>query len=150
MRYQATISFPSWYPPKPGSGVARGKCRSMASHDSLKVIVADDHSLYRAGLRELLEEEEVRVISEASTGEEAVRQALRTHPDVVVMDVRMPVMDGIEASREIKRQLPQTEIVMVSGADEDEEQLFRAIDAGARSYVGKNEDPNTIVEAVRT
>ena len=122
----------------------------MASHDSLKVIVADDHSLYRAGLRELLEEDQVRVVSEASTGEEAVRQALRTHPDVVVMDVRMPGMDGIEASREIKRQLPQTEIVMVSGADEDEEQLFRAIDAGARSYIGKNEDPNTIVEAVRT
>jgi len=122
----------------------------MASHDSLKVIVADDHSLYRAGLRELLEEDEVRVVSEASTGEEAVRQALRTHPDVVVMDVRMPGMDGIEASREIKRQLPETEIVMVSGVDEDDDQLFRAIDAGARSYIGKNEDPNTIVEAVRT
>jgi NarL family two-component system response regulator LiaR len=116
----------------------------------VKVMVADDHSLYRAGLRELLEEQEVRVVSEAGTGEEAIKQALRTHPDVVVMDVRMPVMDGIEASREIKRQLPETEIVMVSGVDEDDDQLIRAIDAGARSYVGKGEDPSVIVEAVRS
>jgi DNA-binding NarL/FixJ family response regulator len=122
----------------------------MASHSLLKVMVADDHSLYRAGLRELLEEDEVRVVGEASTGEEAVKQALRTHPDVVVMDIRMPGMDGIEASKEIKRQLPDTEIVMVTAAEQDEEQLFRAIDAGARSYVGKNEDPQTIVEAVRS
>lgn len=122
----------------------------MAPRDVVKVMVADDHSLYRAGLRELLEEEEVKVVGEAGTGEEAVRQALRTHPDVVVMDIRMPVMDGIEASREIKRQLPDTQIVMVSGAGDDEEQLLRAIDAGARAYVGKEEDPRAIVEAVRS
>ena len=122
----------------------------MVAHEMVKVMVADDHSLYRAGLRELLEEDHVTVVGEAGTGEEAVKQALRTHPDVVVMDVRMPIMDGIAASREIKRQLPQTEIVMVSGASEDEDQLFRAIDAGARSYVGKDEDPRTILEAVRS
>lgn len=113
-------------------------------------MVADDHSLYRAGLRELLEKDDLRVVGEAGTGEEAVKQALRTHPDVVVMDVRMPVMDGIEASREIKRQLPDTEIVMLSGVEEDEDQLFRAINAGARSFVGKGEDPDVIVEAVRS
>ena len=118
--------------------------------NNVKVMVADDHSLYRAGLRELLEEDDLTVVGEAATGEEAVRQALRTHPDVVVMDVRMPVMDGIEATREIKRELPHTEVVMVTGADEDQDVLFRAIDAGARSYVGKNEDPNVIVEAVRS
>ncbi|HLG69508.1 MAG TPA: response regulator transcription factor [Chloroflexota bacterium] len=117
---------------------------------SVKVMVADDHSLYRAGLKELLEEDELKVVGEASTGEEAVLQALRTHPDVVVMDIRMPVMDGIQASREIKRQLPGTEIVMLSGLEEDEDQLFEAIDAGARSYVGKSEDPQAIVEAVRS
>ncbi|HVA23183.1 MAG TPA: response regulator transcription factor [Chloroflexota bacterium] len=122
----------------------------MTAHELVKVMVADDHSLYRAGLRELLEVDEVKVVSEASTGEEAIAQALRTHPDVVVMDIRMPVMDGIEASREIKRQLPKTEIVMVSGAEDDEDQLFRAIDAGAHAYVGKDEDPRTIIEAVRT
>lgn len=123
---------------------------AVVAHDVVKVMVADDHSLYRAGLRELLEEDEVKVVSEAGTGEEAVKQALRTHPDVIVMDIRMPVMDGIEASREIKRQLPDTQIVMVSGVDEDEDQLFRAIDAGARAYVGKEEDPQSIVEAVRS
>jgi DNA-binding NarL/FixJ family response regulator len=113
-------------------------------------MVADDHSVYRAGLRELLEDDELSVVCEASTGEEAVEQALRVHPDVVVMDVRMPVMDGIQASREIKRQLPETEIVMLSGVSEDEDQLFRAIDAGARSYVDKGEDPEVIVEAIRS
>ena len=123
---------------------------AVAARDVVKVMVADDHSLYRAGLRELLEEDEVKVVSEAGTGEEAVKQALRTHPDVIVMDIRMPVMDGIEASREIKRQLPETQIVMVSGVGEDEDQLFRAIDAGARAYVGKEEDPQTIVDAVRS
>jgi DNA-binding NarL/FixJ family response regulator len=122
----------------------------VTAHDVLKVMVADDHSLYRAGLRELLEEDEVKVVGEASTGEEAIKQALRTHPDVVVMDIRMPVMDGIDASREIKRQLPEVQIVMVSGAEESEEQLFRAIDAGARAYVGKDEDPRAILEAVRS
>jgi len=122
----------------------------MSSQSLVKVMVADDHSLYRAGLRELLEEDSVKVVGEASNGEEAVQQAVRTHPDVVIMDVRMPGMDGIEASRQIKEQLPRTEIVMVTGADQDEEQLFRAIDAGARSYLGKNESPEVIVEAVRT
>ncbi len=122
----------------------------MSTRDRVKVMVADDHSLYRAGLRELLEHDDVRVVGEASTGEEAVEQALRTHPDVVIMDVRMPVMDGIEASREIKRQLPETEIVMVSGVDADEDELFRAIDAGARSYVTKDEDPEKIVEAIHS
>jgi len=121
----------------------------MSSHQ-LKVMVADDHSLYRAGLRELLEEDELKVVGEASNGEEAVRQAVRTHPDVVVMDVRMPGMDGIEASRQIKEQLPRTEIVMVTGADNDQDQMFRAIDAGARAYVGKDEPPTVIVEAVRS
>jgi len=122
----------------------------MSAQHLVTVMVADDHPLYRAGLRELLEEDEVKVIGEASTGEEAVQQALRTHPDVVVMDVRMPIMDGIEASRQIMRQLPQTEIVMITGADEDEDQLFRAIHAGARSYVGKNESPEVIVAAVHS
>lgn len=122
----------------------------MTKHNVLKVVVADDHALYRAGLRELLEEEELEVVSEASTGEEAVAQALKTQPDVVVMDVRMPGMDGIEASRQIKQRLPDTEIVMVTGVEQDQEQLFRAIDAGARSYIGKDEDPQVIVEAVRS
>jgi len=114
----------------------------------VKVLIADDHPLYRAGLRQLLEDEGFQVVSEASTGKEAVDQALRTHPEVIIMDVRMPGMDGIAASRAIKGQLPSTEIVMVSGFEEDEDGLFRAIEAGARSYVGKHEDPNAILEAV--
>lgn len=121
----------------------------MSKADVVTVMVADDHSLFRAGLRELLEEDDISVVGEASNGDEAVRQALHCHPDVVVMDVRMPVMDGIEASRKIKQELPSTEIVMISGVDQDEEHLFQAIDAGARAYVGKDEAPEAIIEAVR-
>ncbi len=122
----------------------------MARKDMPTVLVADDHSVFRAGLRDLLEDERMKVVAEASSGEEAVQQALRRHPDVVIMDVRMPHMDGFAASREIKRQLPETAIVMMSGIDDDEGQLIRAIDAGASSYVVKSEEPQSIVEAVRT
>jgi DNA-binding NarL/FixJ family response regulator len=102
----------------------------VTKRDALKVLVADDHALYRVGLRDLLQEEDIRVVSEASSGEEAVRQALKSRPDVVVMDVRMPGMDGIEASREIRQRLPGTEIVMVTGFEDDHSQLLRAIQRG--------------------
>lgn len=119
----------------------------MSDKPHITALVADDHPLFRAGLREVLEEAHVEVVAEASSGEEAVKQALRTHPTVVVMDVRMPGLDGIEATREIRQQLPATEVVLITGAAEDQGQLFRAIEAGARSYVGK-EEGTAIVDAV--
>lgn len=121
----------------------------MPGDAAITVLLVDDHPLYRAGLREVLEEAQLHVVAEAATGEEAIRQALRTRPNVVVMDVRLPSIDGISATREIRRALPDTEVLLMTGAPEDQAQLLRAIEAGARSYIGKDQPGDIIVEAVR-
>lgn len=120
----------------------------MAAKRDITVLLADDHPLYRSALRQVLEEAHIRVLGEVSTGEEAVSQALQTHPDVVVMDVRMPVMDGIEATRQMRDQLPDTPVVLITGMPDDQAQLLRAVDAGARSYLGKHEPTNSLLEAI--
>lgn len=120
----------------------------MPSKPEITILLADDHPLYRSALRQVLEESEMHVVAEAATGEEAVTQALRTHPDVVVMDVRMPVMDGIEATRRLRTELPDTAVVLITGMPEDQAQLLRAVDAGARSYMGKHEPTESILDAI--
>src|SRR5581483_7552381 len=101
------------------------------------------------GLRELLDsEEEMQVVSEASAGDEAVEKALEVRPDVIVMDVRMPHMSGIQATRKIKQQLPDTGIVMVSALDNDPE-IFDSIEAGANGFLVKDDEPEALVAAVR-
>jgi len=112
----------------------------------MRVVIADDHAVWRRGLRDVLEPE-LQVVAEASNGDEAVEQALETRPDVVVMDIGMPVKDGITAASEIKEKLPDTRVVMVSVTDSDE-QIQRAIAAGVNGYVLKDEAPETIREAV--
>ena len=122
----------------------------MAGNSPITVLLVDDHPLYRAGLKQVLQEAEMRVVAEAGTGDEAVRQARRTHPNVAVMDVRLPSLDGISAARQIRHELPDTEVLLVTGAPDDQSQLLRAIQAGARSYIGKDQPASTIVEAVRS
>src|SRR5579884_3608932 len=114
----------------------------------LTIVLADDHSVFRRGLRELLQGVGAQVVSEVNSGEEAVRQTLESQPDVVVMDVRMPGMDGIQATREIKAASPDTEVVVLSAYDQ-EEQVIEALQAGARGYVRKDDDPAEVIEAVR-
>lgn len=120
----------------------------MSDPGRIRVMVADDHSVFRMGLRELLEEAELEVVSEARTGEEAVAQAREHHPDVIVMDILMPGMSGIEAARQIKQELPNVGIVMVS-ALEDEEHILDAIQAGASGYLLKADEPRAVLQAVR-
>lgn len=112
-----------------------------------RALIVDDHSVFRQGLRALLEDS-FDVVGEAREGGEAVEKAMLLRPDVVVLDINMPGMHGIEAARQIKRSLPKTGIVTVSVSDDDE-QVFAAIQAGVSAYVVKNDLPEHILEAVR-
>jgi DNA-binding NarL/FixJ family response regulator len=117
--------------------------------EGIRVLVADDHALFRQALRGILSTEpDLELIGEAGDGEEAVRMATELVPDVVLMDVRMPKLAGIEAARTISTELPTTKIVMLTVSDEDSD-LFEAIKAGASGYLLKEVDPAEIADAVR-
>jgi DNA-binding NarL/FixJ family response regulator len=118
-------------------------------HDGFTVLVADDHRLFRDGLRSLLRTvPEAELVGEASDGEEAVRLAISLQPDVVVMDIRMPELDGVEATRRILRDCPSVRVLMVTMLDDDGS-VFAAMRAGARGYVLKGADHAEIVRAIR-
>lgn len=103
----------------------------------MRVLLVDDHSLFRDGVRSLLQARGVQVIGEAGDGQEAVEAALRLRPDVILMDITMPRMDGLEATRAIKARLPDVKIVMLTVSDEDRN-VFDAIKSGAQGYLLKN------------
>lgn len=117
----------------------------------IRVLVADDHEVVRMGVKAMLHQNaNIAVIAEASNGEQAVKEALRVQPDVVVMDIRMPGVNGVDACRQITEQLPDTKVVMLTSFAEDD-LLFSAIRAGAAGYVLKrigNEDLVKTVVAV--
>ncbi len=116
----------------------------------LHVLLVDDHEIVRRGLRSLLaERKDLNVVGEASTAKEAVSEALRLRPDVVVMDLRLPDGSGVEACREIRDQAPDTKvIILTSFADEDA--LFSAVMAGAAGYVLKDLDAARLQDAIVT
>lgn len=115
---------------------------------TIRILIADDHSVVRAGLRSLLEHQgHFRVIAEAGTGEEAIRQAKEHRPDVAVLDIRMPGVSGIEACRQIIEAVPTCKVVMLTSYAEDE-LLMAAIQAGASGYVLKRIGDNELVQAV--
>ena len=123
----------------------------MARHpsESARIVIADDHPLFRSALRALLEgSEEAEVVAEATDGKETLELSRRLRPDLVLMDVIMPKMDGVAATRAIKAELPRT-VVLVMTASEDSEHLLSALRAGAGGYVLKSADPERITEAVR-
>src|SRR5580700_394135 len=108
----------------------------------IRVVVADDQTLVRAGFASLLDaEDDIEVVGEAADGEEAVRIAARSHPDVVLMDIRMPVLDGIEATRRIAAQpdLASVHVVIVTTFDLDE-YVFEGLRAGAAGFLLKDTD----------
>lgn len=115
-----------------------------------RVLVADDQPLIRSGFRQLVDSAPAfRTVGEASTGAEAVELAARHRPDLVLMDVRMPVMDGIEATRRICAARPATRVLIVTTFDLDE-YVFGALRAGAAGFLLKNTEAKDLVEAVRT
>jgi DNA-binding NarL/FixJ family response regulator len=114
-----------------------------------RIVIADDHPLFRSALRTLLEGSEgVEVIAEATDGKETLGLSRCLRPDLVLMDVIMPKMDGVAATRAIKAELPRT-VVLVMTASEDSEHLLSALSVGAGGYVLKSADPERITEAVR-
>lgn len=116
---------------------------------SINVLLADDHGLIREGLRRMLEiEPDIRVVGEASDGLEVLEKVDELHPDVVVMDISMPVADGIAATREIVRRRPETHVIVLTMHKEDGHAV-RAIQAGARGYLLKNTKSSEVLNAIR-
>ena len=103
----------------------------------MRILLADDHALFRAGLAGLLRAWDMEVVGQASDGLEALEQARKLRPDIILMDVRMPRSNGLEATRLIKTEMPDIRIIMLTVSD-DEEDLFEAIKSGAQGYLLKD------------
>jgi len=117
--------------------------------EPIRVLIADDHERFRRGLRMVLEAEEgIEVVAEAADGGEAVKRVEELAPDVILMDVRMPTMTGIEATRMIREAFPATRIIMLTVSD-DEDDLFDAVKAGANGYLLKEVSIEEVADAVR-
>jgi len=120
------------------------------STDPIRVLIADDHELFRRGLRMVLEDEpDIEVIGEVGDGRAALQIARDEVPDVVVMDVRMPLMSGIDAARQMKEDAPNIKVLMLTISD-DEDDLYQAIKAGANGYLLKEISIDEIGNAVRS
>src|SRR5215208_56251 len=114
-----------------------------------RILIADDHALVREGLRTMLSGEEgIEVIAEANDGQQALDVCRELMPDLVLMDVRMPLMDGLEATRKIKQEMPKTSVMMVT-MHENPDYLFEAVKAGAAGYVLKDASGERLLSAVR-
>ncbi len=117
--------------------------------DPTRILIADDHTLLRDGLRALLASiPDIEVLGEAATGQEALRLATELQPDVILMDIQMPDMNGIEATRQILRTSPHMGIIILT-MFKDDDSVFAAMRAGARGYVLKGADQAVLLRAVR-
>jgi two-component system response regulator DegU len=115
---------------------------------TIRLLLADDHTMLREGLRRSMEGEGFDVVGEASDGDEAVRMAEELRPDVVLMDVSMPVMDGIEATRLVREKLADTQVVMLT-MHADEDLIVKAVRAGAAGYLVKDCTTDEVARTVR-
>lgn len=117
---------------------------------TIRVLLVDDHAVVRTGLRMLLESEpEMEIAGEAGTAHEALALVAQLAPDVVLMDIGLPDLSGIEATQEIKRRAPQVAVVALT-IHEDEEYFFKMLQAGASGYVPKRAAPEELLTAIRT
>jgi len=115
----------------------------------IRLLIADDHVLFRKGLcQALTQEPDLEVVGKAADGNEAITKAVALKPDVVVMDLAMPVLSGIEAARQIRRQQPEVSVLILTAYDDDEN-LLSAMSAGVSGYVLKDVAPSELVEAIR-
>jgi DNA-binding NarL/FixJ family response regulator len=117
--------------------------------DAIRIVLADDHPVYRDGLRALIDRSpDLELVGEASSGAEAIALAAASSPAVILMDIRMPGMSGIEATRQILEARPETRILILT-MSEDDDSLFAAMRAGARGYLPKDADSEDLVRAIR-
>jgi DNA-binding NarL/FixJ family response regulator len=115
----------------------------------MRILIADDHGVVRSGLRVLLEgQEDMEVVAEAADGVEARDFAIRERPDLAILDVKMPKLTGLQATREIREQAPEVAVLILSMHD-DERYLFEALKAGANGYVLKRQADSELLEAIR-
>lgn len=116
---------------------------------TIRLLIADDHTLFRQGLKTLLSvEPDFHVIGEAAGGRESLRVALETYPDVVLMDIQMPGLDGVQATREILSKQPEIGVIMLTMYRQDA-YVFEAVKAGARGYLLKDVDASVLIDAIR-
>jgi two-component system, NarL family, response regulator NreC len=113
-----------------------------------RVLLADDHALIRQGLKALLEKQGCQVVSEASNGQETLRSVEKTQPDVAIVDISMPVLNGVDAARELKKSSPKTKVILLTEHDEDQ-YVTEALRAGVRGYVLKSQAADDLVYAIR-
>jgi two-component system NarL family response regulator len=117
--------------------------------EQIHVLIADDHALFRKGVRKMLEaEEDMKVVGEAANGVEAVALARTLMPDVILMDITMPELDGIEATRTLHREMPHLGVVFVT-MFEDDASVIKGLQAGGRGYILKDSGPESMLRAVR-
>lgn len=118
--------------------------------NTIKVILADDHVIVRNGIKILLESEgEVEVIAEASNGQEAVEKVKQLKPDILISDIRMPIMNGLEATAELKRISPETKTLILSMHD-DEEYIIKSVECGASGYLLKDTTKEEFIKALKS
>jgi two-component system, NarL family, response regulator NreC len=114
----------------------------------IRIVLADDHVLVRQGLKALLEREGFQVVAEASDGQEALRHVELLQPDIAVMDISMPILNGLNAAREMSRSFPKTKIILLTQHDEGQ-YISEAMDAGVKGYVLKNQVASDLLQAIR-
>jgi len=113
----------------------------------MRILIADDHTLFRDGLRSLLQTRGIEVVGEAKNGREAIDLARRIRPDIVLMDLTMPEVDGLSATRVLSAELPDVRVVILTASD-DEADLFEAVKSGAQGYLLKNLEADKFFEAL--
>jgi DNA-binding NarL/FixJ family response regulator len=121
----------------------------MSSEEQVMVMIVDDHPLFLEGLHGVLETVEgLRVVGSATDGQEALDIARRLMPDVVLLDINLPSMNGMQVARQLRVDLPNTAVIMLT-AYHDENQVFHAVRAGASAYYPKDVEPDTLIDAIR-
>ncbi len=122
---------------------------TQAENQPIRILIADDHGVVREGLRAVLEEEDLQVVGEATNGKEAVAMSNNLQPDVVLLDIRMPELSGLQALAQIKRHNPDVKVIMLT-TYATPDYLKKAIEGGADGYLSKDADPQKIPALVRT